>query len=105
MNHIGMEAAYSFSAKIKLFLRYTYSRWNDLDRLTAGDTKAVGHHNFFAELMYKASADEDLVLQFGEASRMPIMGEMMTIGWDPYGSSLRSIDTQHIVRLFYRKKF
>lgn len=105
MNHLGMEAIYSFMDKLKMFLRYTYSRWQDLDRIVQGDTKCIGHHNFFSELMYRKSEDEDFVLQYGETGRTPIMGEMITIGSDPYSGSLRTIDTRHIFRLFYRRKF
>lgn len=105
MNHLGIEVSYLPTSKLALFLRYTYSRWQDLDRLTQGVTETAGHHNFFVEAMYRKSEDEDLVFQYGEAGRTPIMGEMFTIGWDPYGGSLRTIDTQHIFRLYYRRRF
>lgn len=106
MNHIGIEINYLPVEKLRLSLHYQYSRWQDLDVITEGNTKMYGHHNVFAEIMYCMSKNEDFVLQFGEAGRMPMYGEIITITWDPYPGSLwRSIDTQHLVRMFYRKRF
>jgi len=105
MNHVGLEMAYSPFKKLSIFLRYSYSRWQDLDRLVANDNKLYGHHNAFAEFIYRKSQDEDFTFQYGEASRDPYMGGVLDIGWDPYGGSLRTIDTQHIFRLYYRRKF
>lgn len=105
MNHVGIEIAYSPFEKIDLYFKYTYSRWQDLDRLLSGLTDPVGHNNFFAEIYYHRSVNEDLVFQYGESYRNPYKGDTMTIGWDPYGGSLSVLDTQHIVRLYYRRKF
>ncbi len=105
MNHIGFEVNYSPIKKISLFFRYNYSRWQDLDKLVQGITKLYGHHNFFTEFIYRKSADEDFALQYGESSRDPYNGGVLDIGWDPYGGSTRTIDTQHIVRAYYRRKF
>ena len=105
MNHIGFEASYSPTPKWGFSLRYTYSRWQDLDSLTQGITKVFGHHNIFSEVTYRKSIDEDFTFQYGEASRDPYLGGVLDIGWDPYGGALRTIDTQHIFRLYYRRKF
>jgi hypothetical protein len=105
MNHVGFEVAYTPIPKISIFLKYTYSRWQDLDRLAAGYTNIIGHHNFFTEFIYRMSEDQDFTLQYGEASRDPYMGSVLDIGWDPYGGSVRTIDTEHIIRAYYRKKF
>ena len=105
MNHIGLEVGYYPFKKLGVFLKYTYSRWQDLDTLTQGITKVFGHHNAFTELIYRKSDDEDFTFQFGEASRDPYMGGVLDIGWDPYGGALRTIDTRHIFRLYYRRKF
>lgn len=105
LNHLGLELAYTPIPKVSLFFRYTYSRWQDLDKLTAGITKVFGHHNLFTELIFRKSQDEDFAFQYGEASRNPYMGGVLDIGWDPYGGSLRTIDTRHIFRLYYRRKF
>lgn len=105
MNHVGFEVSYTPTKKIGIFLKYTYSRWQDLDALSNGVTKVFGHHNLFSEFIYRISKDEDFTFQYGEASRDPYMGGVLDIGWDPYGGSLRTIDTQHIFRLYYRRKF
>lgn len=105
MNHVGLSANFTPSKKWNFFARYTYSRWQDLDKLQFGDTKFYSHHNFFFETIYRISDNEDFTFQYGEASRDPYMGGVLDIGWDPYGGSLRTIDTQHIFRLYYRRKF
>ncbi len=103
MNHVGIEFVYTPIEKIGIFLRYTYSRWKDLDKITQNLTE--GHHNVFTEFTYHKSLNEDLTFQYGEGSRDPFMGGVLDIGWDPYGGSLSTIDTQHIIRLYYRRKF
>jgi len=105
MNHVGFEVAYTPMPKLALFFKYSYSRWQNLDSISQGITKLFGHHNLFTELIYHKSENEDFTLQYGEASRDPYMGGVLDIGWDPYGGSLRTIDTQHIIRLYYRRKF
>ncbi|MDD3984014.1 MAG: tetratricopeptide repeat protein [Candidatus Omnitrophica bacterium] len=101
MNHVGLEFAYLPWKKLGFYTRYVYSRWKDLDRLRQGISKTVGHHNFFSEVRYMNSSVDELVLQFGECGRTVLA----SIVFDPYGGSLSALDTQHIVRLFYRRKF
>lgn len=105
MNHIGFQLGYTPFRKLSFFLKYSYSRWQDLNRLVQNINKVYGHHNAFAEIIYRKSEDEYLTLQFGEASRNPYEGDVLDITWDPYGGSLRTIDTQQIYRLYYRRKF
>jgi hypothetical protein len=105
MNHVGLEIGYRPMPKLSLFFKYNYSRWQDLDDVAVGVEKVTGHHNFFTELIYRISQDEDFSFQYGEASRDPYMGEVLDVGWDPYGGALRTIDTQHIFRLYYRRRF
>lgn len=103
MNHIGCEMSYSPMEKMAIFLKYTYSRWKDVDQLATGDI--IGHSNLFAEFMYRMSKDEDFVLQYGEGSRDPYQGDILNLSWDPYGGSIRTLDTQHIFRIYYRRRF
>jgi len=105
MNHMGLEVGYTPIPKLSMFFKYTYSRWQDLDSVAGGDEKVTGHNNIFTEFIYRMSPDQDFTFQYGEASRDPYMGGVLDIGWDPYGGSLRTIDTQHIFRAYYRKKF
>jgi tetratricopeptide (TPR) repeat protein len=101
MNHIGCEIAFSPTKKLGIVFKYTYSRWKDLDRLRSGITEPAGHHNFFSEFRYMPSQDDEFIIQYGEGNTSPIGG----ISFDPYGGSLSTIDTQHIIRTYYRKKF
>ena len=82
--------------------KYTYSRCQDLDRLQNGITSLTGHHNFFSEFRYLPSKDDELILQYG-------VGDTSSIGnlgsLDPYGGSLLTLDTQHLFRAYYRRKF
>ena len=106
MNHVGLELVYTPTPKFSAMLKYTYSRWQDIDHLiSSGKTKLTPHYNVFLEFIYRRSKYEDLTFQYGEASRNPYMGGVLDIGWDPYGGSLKTIDTAHIFRLYYRRKF
>lgn len=102
MNHIGLEVSYLPTKKLEVYLRYVYSRWNDLTLMRQGYSKYyLGHHNFFTEFRYSPTSDDELVMQYGESGRSPIA----THTSDPFGGSLTTIDTQHIFRLYYRRKF
>lgn len=102
INHIGLEADYRLSDKMGFYLRYTFSRWNDLNRMTSGFDKVyLGHHNFFMEFKYLPAEDNELVMQYGESGRSPIA----ITGFDPFGGSISTLDTRHIIRLYYRRKF
>jgi len=105
MNHVGLLVSYSPIPKLAMLFKYTYSRWQDIDKLAMGIDKVFGHHNVFTELIYKISDDQDFTFQYGEGSRDPYMGGVLDIGWDPYGGDLRTVDTQHIFRMYYRRKF
>lgn len=101
INHMGLELAYMPTPKIGMALKYIYSRCRDLDSLIAGATKPTGHHNFFSEFRYLPTKDDELILQYGEGNTSPIGN----ITLDPYGGSMLTLDTQHIVRAYYRRKF
>jgi len=102
MNHIGCELSYQFSKKMGVFLRYTYSRWNDINRMLSGEDKIyLGHHNYFTEFRFYPSEDDELSLGYGESGISPVA----TVTFDPFGGSVATLDTRHIVRVYYRKKF
>ena len=101
MNHIGMEFTYMPTPKFGILFKYIYSRCQDVNRLILGDTNSIGHHNFFSEFRYMPSKDDELILQYGEGNSSAIGN--MTL--DPYGGSMLTLDTQHIIRAYYRKKF
>ncbi|MCU0665974.1 MAG: hypothetical protein MUF05_02640 [Candidatus Omnitrophica bacterium] len=102
INHIGMELAYLPTKKLNFFLRYTYSRWNDVNRMLDGENKVyLGHHNFFAEARYAASIDDELIMQYGDGGITPSAIK----SYDPFSGGYSVLDTRHIVRLYYRRKF
>ncbi len=102
INHIGLEFSYLATEKLGFYFKYTYSRWNDVNLMMEGKDKYyLGSHNFFGELKYLPDPDSEFILQYGESGRTPVY----TVSSDPFGSSLPTLDTQHIIRLFYRRKF
>lgn len=100
MNHIGLQMVYEPTEKMGFCFKYTYSLWKNPVLVNEGSTKTTGHHNFFGEFRYLLSKDDELSLQYGE-------GNASSIGslYDPTGGSLLTIDTAHIVRAYYRRKF
>lgn len=102
INHIGLEVGYTPTKKLGLYTRYTYSRWNDLTLMRQGYSDYyLGHHSFFGELRYLPTSDDEFILQYGDSGRSPIA----IINFDPYGGSLSTLDTRHIFRIYYRRKF
>jgi hypothetical protein len=102
INHIGFEASYMPTKELAFYFRYAFSRWNDVNRMNSGLSKIyLSHHNFFTELRYLPTSEDEFVLQYGESGRSPIA----IVTFDPFGGSLATLDTRHILRLYYRKKF
>ena len=102
INHIGLGINFVPSSKWNFYLKYVYSKWNDISILNEeGRVCYEPHHNFFFEARYILGEGEGIVLQYGELGRR-VISEIL---YDPYGGSLSVLDTQHIVRLFYRRKF
>lgn len=102
MNHIGMEFIYMPVKKLGMLFKYTYSRVQDLTRLQNGNGNTLGHHNFFSEFRYLPSKDAELILQYGVGDTNSISN---SASLDPYGGGLLTLDTQHIIRAYYRRKF
>jgi len=106
MNHIGLEFAYMPTKKFGMSFKYIYSRSKDIIQLANSQyglsDSPVGHHNFFNEFRYLPSKDNELILQYGIGDTSSI-GNMSSI--DPYGGSLLTLDTQHIIRAYYRCRF
>ncbi len=101
-NHIGLEAAYLPVEKLALYARYTYSYMNDYSELNNNQgVNQHSHHNFFSEIRYRPLDDREIIFQYGVGGLVPIG----VITGSPFGGSLPVLDTQHIIRMFYRKKF
>ena len=101
MNHVGLEMTYMPTPKFGMLFKYIYSRCQDVDRLVAGITEPVGHHNFYSEFRYLPSKDDEIIFQYGEGNSSSI-GNM---NLDPYGGTMLTLDTQHIIRAYYRRRF
>ncbi|MBU1125668.1 MAG: hypothetical protein KKC84_06560, partial [Candidatus Omnitrophica bacterium] len=100
MNHAGIEAKYTPTEKLTFWGKYIFSRLIDIydqNKYQRSDF-FEGHHNFFLGSEYFMNRDESLTFLFGEF-----------VGYnEPYQQtnwSLSALDTQHIFRVFYRRKF
>lgn len=100
INHVGLETRYIPSDKLTLWFKYIYSRLIDVYEVTKQkhDDFLQGHHNIFFGSEYNLSKDATFTFLYGEF-----------VGYnDPYSESnwtLSALDTQHIWRMFYRRKF
>ncbi|MGA2774671.1 MAG: tetratricopeptide repeat protein [Candidatus Omnitrophota bacterium] len=102
MNHVGLEVAYMPTKQMGMVFKYTYSRCQDLDDLVAGITKMSSHHSFFTEFRYLPSKTDEFIMQYGVGDTSSI-GNLSSL--DPYGGSLLTLDMQHIIRVYYRRRF
>ena len=103
MNHFGAGLKYEFNKKLTGFLKYTFSKAYNLYRLnTSGDLKYQNHHNVFMEFDYSLSEYGLLVIQFGEGS---VSSPVWSYVASPFGDFYPTLDTQHIVRIYYNGKF
>lgn len=101
INHVGMDFSFVPVKNFEFYFRYTFSRWNDVNRMLGGfDKYYLSHHNFFTEFRYLPSADDQFALQYGESGISSVANAV----YDPYGG-LSTLDTRHIVRMYYRRKF
>lgn len=102
INHIGFEAAYRPNKKFGVYLKYIFSRWNDVNLMLGGASHYyLSHHNVFAEFRYLPTSDDELILQYGESGR----SNLSTKYTDPFNLGTPALDTQHIIRTYYRRKF
>jgi hypothetical protein len=99
MNHFGLEMTYMPAPKFGMLLKYIYSRCDDVG--TSGLEELSGHHNFYSEFRYLPTKDQEIILQYGEGNSSAIGN----LNFDPYGGSMLTLDTQHIIRAYYRRKF
>ncbi len=101
LNHAGLETTYKPNDKWSFWGSYIYSRLIDVYKQNQYQKRSGlsdDHHNFFIGTEYKLNKDEAFNLMFGEF-----------VGYkEPYQQGnwcLSALDTQHIVRASYRRKF
>jgi len=106
MNHIGMEVTYMPVPKFGMSFKYIYSRCKDIIQLPSTDfaltDNVIGHHNFSSELRYMPSKDDEFIMQYGVGDTNSISN---LASLDPYGGGMLTLDTQHIIRAYYRRRF
>ncbi|MCF7873614.1 MAG: hypothetical protein K9L84_02630 [Candidatus Omnitrophica bacterium] len=102
MNHIGVSASYLPNEKIGFYLRYVYSKVNDLSELN-NDSRVVKrtHHTVFSEVRFRLEETSELIAQYGVGNT----GGILESTYTPFGGGVPTLDTQHIFRVYYRKKF
>jgi len=101
-NHFGFEFAYALCEKLGLYFKYTYSKMKDISEF--GEKHLVierSHHNFFAESRYRLTDESEFILQYGAGGFIPFGVST----YSPFGGSLATLDTQHIIRAYYRRRF
>jgi len=102
MNHYGLEIAYTPTQKWAFLFKYTHSRWVDLNTLnSSGQAFYQWHNNFFVESRYHVSENSEFIFDYGVGGITPLGSSL----YDPFGGALAVLDTQHIVRVYYKKKF
>ncbi|MDD2654172.1 MAG: hypothetical protein PHI86_03605, partial [Candidatus Omnitrophica bacterium] len=102
MNHVGFELSYVPTEKLGFYFKYTLSFWNDMFKIAKDSDVEYGkHHNIFTEIHYMIDKDGQLAIQYGVGGVTPVN----FTSYDPFGGSLQTVDTQHILRLYYRRVF
>lgn len=102
MNHIGLEIGFEPLKKLGFYLRYVYSRANDIS--TLNDTQRVEkntHHNAFSEMRLMIDKTSELITQYGVGTSSVIN----TTTFTPFGGGVPVLDLVHIFRIYYRKTF
>ena len=101
-NHIGLEVSYSPIEKLGFYGRYVYSKCKDISELNEDSrVEKRSHHTFFSEVRLRIKEDSELIAQYGVGSIVSIADS----AYSPFGSGVATLDTQHIARVYYRKKF
>ena len=102
MNHIGIEAAYTPFKKLGFYVRYVYSRVKDITELNEQNSVSKDtHHSVFSEIRYNLEENSELVAQYGVGN----ISGLSYSSYTPFGGGVATLDTEHIFRLTYRKKF
>lgn len=104
MNHYGIETSYVPNPKIGFFARYTLSNGYDINRLVNDrELDFRYYNNFFFEIRMILPKDVRMSIQYGVGPAYNVQ----TSSTDPelayYSTAV--LETQHIVRIVFDKKF
>ncbi|NLE64615.1 MAG: hypothetical protein GX606_01720 [Elusimicrobia bacterium] len=104
INHFGLETGFVPNKKIGFFAKYVYSRMYDIDRLgREGVLDYEDYHNMFFETRWMPTADSLLSVMYGVGPSYQVTSSAI----DPVlGYALPPVlETEHLVRIVYQKKF
>ncbi|MBN2097133.1 MAG: tetratricopeptide repeat protein [Candidatus Omnitrophica bacterium] len=101
INHWGLSADYDLTEKLSLGFNYTLARTYNLQGRGQG-LDYGRHHNVFINFDYKMDDKGVFSLQFGEGAVLPYSTMFTT---SPYPGFLPTLDTAHIVRAYFSRKF
>ena len=104
MNHYGIETSYVPTPKIGFYARYTLSQGYDINRLVNDkELDDRNYNNFFFETRMVLPHDVTMSLQYGVGPAYNVQ----TSSTNPYLAyySTGVLQTQHIVRIIFDKKF
>jgi hypothetical protein len=102
MNHVGLAVGYTPRSNLQMYLKYTWSRANNLTDLQNGQIHFQSHHNIFAETQYLFKDESRITASFGVG---PSIYNAFATATPYLGSTSPVLDTQKIIRLFYTKIF
>ncbi len=101
MNHIGLDIEHMINEKWSAHFWYTYSRAKSISRLIDdGIVDVEGHHNIFFELGFMPGEESRFRLMYGIGN----MAYYASPNFNPYGG-FPVLDTEHILRIIYERKF
>ncbi len=102
INHIGLELDYAHNEKLSFGFKYIYSKVIDVYRQNKGEgVHYDGHHNIFLNMNYAIDECQNFMMEFGEfVGYEPVEDLSAPAKW-----SLSALDTQHIVRMYYNRRF
>jgi hypothetical protein len=104
MNHYGIETSYLLTPKIGFFARYTLSQGYDINRLVNDRVLDYrDYNNLFFEARMILPKDVLLSIQYGVGPAYNVQTSTTNPGLAFYTTAV--LQTQHIVRIVFDKKF
>lgn len=104
MGHYGVETSFVPSPKIGFFARYTFSQGYDINRLVNDQQLDFrGYNNFFFETRMVLPKDVTMSIQYGVGPAYNVQTSTTNPSLTYYSTAV--LQTQHIVRIVFDKKF
>ncbi|MDE2214691.1 MAG: hypothetical protein KGJ61_06185 [Candidatus Omnitrophica bacterium] len=104
MQHAGIETSYLLTPKIGFFARYTFSQGYDINRLVNDHQLDYrNYNNFYFETRMILPKDLTMSLQYGVGPAFNVLTSATDPALAYYSTTV--LETQHIVRIVFDKKF